>query len=877
MLDDTQDREAVSSHRLMARRRRLRLLWLAVLLLLAIILVPPFISLGRYKSRITQAISVSLGRPVRLSSVELRLFPWPSFVLTNLSVAEDPAYGSEPVLHADTVRANLRLWSLWRGKLEFGSIHVDNASLNLVRAAPGRWNLDPLFRTAAARPGSALRAGNLPYLEATDSRINIKNGAEKLPFSLINTDLSFWQQSPGDWRVRLRGQPARTDVALELGDTGIVRLEASVRRAPELHDMPVHIDLDWREAQLGALARLLTGSGTGWRGDLTGEAHVDGTPNAARVTMRLRATGVHRAEFAPPTPLDFDANCGFVYHYAQRGLDKLNCDSPLGAGRLRLTGDIPGTSQPDLTLALDQIPAGAGLDLLRTMRIGIAPSLEASGTVSGKLQYAAAEPALDAAGQAHVPARPRKTSVPRATTPPQEHLSGSLTVQGFSLNGGALSQPFSAPRIVFEPASDGAPGFRQAIVGTAAVAAGGATPLNVSLRFGSTGYQIILRGPVSLARARELAQTAGLPLAAALNDVVGDPALLNLTAQGPWVQEDETIAGPQPLAHAEGDPAADSLGGTVTLRGVNWRADFLAGHVLVSEAVLHVDKDQLRWDPVEFSYGPVKGTATLTVPVNCPEPAEAAAEPAADACDPRFDLSFGSLEAAELQSAFLGAKRRGTLLDSLIDSFRSNSAPAWPAMQGSIEADSLALGPVAIRQGSANVKISAQSAELSNVEGNILGGQLHGSATVSWAGDGNEPSYIVDGHVNGIAAAAAGQLLGTHWSGGPLNLNGRLELSGFKGADLAASAKGTLHFAWKHGSMAAPANPGNAVRTSPRSKPPAHFREWSGEVQIANGAAKLGKNEVVIAGHRQAMEGDVTLTSPPKVQLAAAKQPAKQR
>lgn len=186
------------------RRHKKLLIFLVILAgLLVLLVAPPLISIGHYKNRITELISASLGRPVSLSSVEMRLLPWPGFVMTDLSVAEDPAYGAEPVLHANSVRANIRLLSLWRGKLEISSISVDEASLNLVHAAPGKWNLDPLFRTAAAKAGAATagagRAGAnekstpLPYLEATNSRINIKDGAEKLPFSLINTDLSFWQ------------------------------------------------------------------------------------------------------------------------------------------------------------------------------------------------------------------------------------------------------------------------------------------------------------------------------------------------------------------------------------------------------------------------------------------------------------------------------------------------------------------------------------------------------------------------------------------------------------------------------------------------------------------------------------------------------------
>ena len=380
------------------RQRKHKRLWLALAALaaiLAILIVPPFLSVSRYKSRITQLISASLGRPVRLSSVEVRLLPTPAFLLSDLTVEEDPAYGAEPVLHASSVTASIRLLSLWRGRLEIDTVSVDDASLNLVRSAPGHWNLDSLLRTATAQasseagkpdnPGKPVR---LPYLKATNSRINIKNGTEKLPFSLLNTDLSFWQQSPGDWRIRLRGQPVRTDLSLEQGDTGTVRLEANLRQAAELRQMPLHIDMEWRQAQLGQLTRLLLGSDAGWRGDLTGELHLDGTPEAAQIKTRLRATGVHRAEFAPAAPMDFDANCNLLAHFTARAIDNLLCDSPLGDGRIRLTGNLPSDGgPPSYIVELDRISVAAGLDALRTVRSGLAPGLEVTGSASGKISY----------------------------------------------------------------------------------------------------------------------------------------------------------------------------------------------------------------------------------------------------------------------------------------------------------------------------------------------------------------------------------------------------------------------------------------------------------------------------------------------------------
>jgi uncharacterized protein YhdP len=119
-----------------SRQRKLKKLWIALsalAVLLAVLIVPPLVSVSRYKAQITHLISNTLGRPVRLSSVEVRLLPRPGFVLNDLSVDEDPAYGAEPMLHANTVVASIRLLSLWRGRLEIDSISADEASLNLVR------------------------------------------------------------------------------------------------------------------------------------------------------------------------------------------------------------------------------------------------------------------------------------------------------------------------------------------------------------------------------------------------------------------------------------------------------------------------------------------------------------------------------------------------------------------------------------------------------------------------------------------------------------------------------------------------------------------------------------------------------------------------
>jgi uncharacterized protein involved in outer membrane biogenesis len=865
MTDDEQGRQK--------KRRRLWLALVALVVLLAVVLVPPLVSVSRYKSRITSLMAASLGRPVRLSSVELRLLPWPGFVLDDLTVDEDPAFGSEPVLHASTVTASIRLLSLWRGRLEISEVSVDDASLNLVRTPQGRWNLDPLLRTAATKAGSASQGSGrpavpFPYLEATNSRVNFKYGVEKLPFSLVDTDLSFWQEKPGDWRIRLRGQPARTDVSMDPGDTGIVELEASAQAAHELRLMPIHLDLEWRDAQLGQLTRLVTGSDDGWRGDLRGEVHLDGTANAAQITTRLRATRVHRAEFAPVSPMDFDANCRLVYHLAERAVEGLVCDSPLGDGHVRLAGELPGNGgQPDFSVELDRVPVAAGLDALRTVRSGLDPDLEAGGTVSGKVTYAATA----AVGNAQK--KPAKVGRVRAAAAAQNAqpagpLSGSFTVEGLVLSGGALSHPMQASKMVLAPAP-GPP----ALAGTVTVPAGGTVPLTLNVRLGQNGYQVIARGQASIARGRELGRAAGFKRAAVLDSLAGDPLTVDLRAEGPWLPLDAApfaaIAPGQgvPVATAPvtnrpapakliaddaGNPLADSLTGTVTLHNANWKADYLASHVQIAEATLHLDSGATRWDTVAFSYGPLTGTASLTLPEDCADAAP---------CPVRFEVQFGDLDAATVQAAILGAHQKSTLLSDLIDRIHPSSLPAWPQLEGTLTADSLILGPVVLQDAEVQLHTVPAGVEITSLDATLLGGSVHGAGTVT---TGDKPAYAMTADFEKLNPAALGHLLGQRWSGGTLNADGKIDFSGYTGADLTGSAKGTLHFEWRHGSIAAASGTAAAGLS--------HFDRWTADTVIANGKIGLGQNEMVQGSRKRGVEAVVILREPLKVNFAAPRQ-----
>jgi hypothetical protein len=223
-------------------------------------------------------------------------------------------------------------------------------------------------------------------------------------------------------------------------------------------------------------------------------------------------------------------------------------------------------------------------------------------------------------------------------------------------------------------------------------------------------------------------------------------------------------------------------------------------------------------------------------------------------CPPRFQLQFGALDAAVIQTAFLGAEERGTLLSTLIHRLRSTATPAWPILEGTVKAESLILGPVTLHQPEATLRTLADGAEITAFDAALLGGHLRGTGAYHAAATAKDkPSYVMEAQFDKLSPPALGQLLGLRFSGGTLDANGKIELTGFTAADLAASAKGALHFDWQHG----------AATAASGYIPPvlARFDSWTADAEIMSGTLKLKDNQVKRGAH----------ADPPKVAFLAPK------
>jgi hypothetical protein len=517
--------------------RRLLYLAVAALIVLLLILLPPLISVNRYQKRIANSISGSLGRPVHLDKVSLNLLPLPGFTLENFVVDEDPAFGSEPVIRADSVRATLRISSLWRRRVEFSTISFTNPSVNLVHLASGKWNLESILLHAShieAAPTAQKKAGpapRFPYIEATGARLNLKLDHEKTPISLTDADFALWLPDPQMWHLRIQARPTRTDT--NVSDTGTVQLEGTLGAAPSLGEVPISLRGEWRNVPLGQTSLVLLGHDAGLRGEMTLTANAQGTVSNSALQTRLQLTGARRADFVPAQPLDIDLQCLGTATGDFHGFQDIHCSwPPTGSSNpptLAISGAIPDILNPRsaaIEIGTPGLPAATLLDWLHIASSRVPADLTADGTLTGTLSYHP-ESATPTPWQGVMKISNASLINPHAGA--TSLVDGDITLQSVPL-------PAAAPHhSQLKPVAALPTGF---LLAPTSLALGGKDPAILEGQIDTYGYTLHLTGMASIARLHALA-AALPPLGDGLDEVLptnraAGPFRIDLTATYRW-------------------------------------------------------------------------------------------------------------------------------------------------------------------------------------------------------------------------------------------------------------------------------------------------------------------------------------------------------
>ena len=90
---------------------------------------------------------------------------------------------------------------------------------------------------------------------------------------------------------------------------------------------------------------------------------------------------------------------------------------------------------------------------------------------------------------------------------------------------------------------------------------------------------------------------------------------------------------------------------------------------------------------------------------------------------------------------------------------------------------------------SADLKVSTTAAEITSVDAGMLGGQIHLTGKIE---SGDKPGYSLEGSVKKVNPVELCQVMELKCTGASFDGDGKLEMAGYTGKDLANSAKGTV-------------------------------------------------------------------------------------
>jgi hypothetical protein len=794
----------------------------AVAVLLILFLVRPGVS--QLKARIASSISRAVARPVEIGAVQLRFLPRPGFDLENLVIEEDPAFGAEPILRASEVTAVVRVSSLLRGRLDVSRLELTEPSVNLVRAADGRWNLEELLEHTARTPTaptakskSETRPG-FPYIEATSGRINFKAGQVKKPYSLLDADFALWQESENSWGVRLRAQPLRTD--MNLNDAGILRVNGTWQRAPRLHETPLQFSLEWDRVQLGQLSKLISGSDQGWRGEGRGDVTFKGTPAGLQIGADFSIDNFHRYDISISSGMRLQTHCDAQYNSAEHMAHEIFCSSPVGNGMMTLHGDagVIGSHRINLSLNLDNIPANSAAQLALRMKKNLPPDLMVAGSVQADFvlkedQESGHEARLQGQGEIgdlRLQSASNKVEVSPGTVP-------------FVLNSEAHrnSRDKSPPRL----AADWVPvaGLRLQY-GPFPLALGRPLPAQARGWFGKSGYGLEIRGDAEIASTLRLASLLGVP---AIKANVDGIVQMDLLIAGSWTKN---------VSEGSSNFSAPSLTGKVQLHNLRATVHGLGGPVEISSAQMVLSPNEVSIDKLNAQAGNAHWTGTVTLPRGCGAPG---------ACLMNFDLNTEQVALGELKEWLqpTASERRWYQLLA--------SQPAAPSIlpnlraSGKISAAKLLVHNVVANRVSASLNLDRGSLKISDLHADFLGGKYKGDWQFDFAGP--SPAYSGNGTLTSISLSQVADAMNDDWVSGTLTGSYQFKSSSLDWPSLDAK----LQFDLRNAAL-----PHIALNAGDS---PLKIDRWDGQARLYEGKIEIARGKSVSPSGTYEVSGTASL------------------
>lgn len=155
-------------------------------LLLGLVLLPFLINVNQFRPQIEAAADGALNRKVTLGDIGLSIFSG-GVTVQNISVSDDPAFGSGPFLTAKSVSVGVELMPLiFSRALHVTSLTVNEPEVTLIRSASGTWNFPTLGAAGARTPVASASAAKPELTSASSTKASTDTDVSVQRLSLVN-------------------------------------------------------------------------------------------------------------------------------------------------------------------------------------------------------------------------------------------------------------------------------------------------------------------------------------------------------------------------------------------------------------------------------------------------------------------------------------------------------------------------------------------------------------------------------------------------------------------------------------------------------------------------------------------------------------------
>jgi AsmA-like protein len=689
-------------------------------------------------------LAATFGRPVDVSWFDFSLLDGARIEAHFVSVSDDPHFGNEYFLRAETLTAGLEWTALLTGRFEFGSVSLSRPSLNLARDAEGHWNIErwlPPASPPGARPGFVgplapardVRAARPYRIDVEGGRINFKQGDNKSPFALDGVSGRLELNGEGRWQLDLEARPMRAGV--ELQDIGTLRLRGSIA-GTTARLQPAELNLSWRAASLADALRLVRQDDYGMRGQLSVDLNARIAPGetspirgadsgGARWSISgvARLTGMHGWRL-PERGTDPAANLSVEMNWrlGERRAEFRKLIVEMPASRLVGDGDLDWAHslRPQLHVESSTLALADVLSWYRALQPDVAEDLRVEGALGLDLKLGGWPIELEHGAIASA--------------------GGTITAKSLPapLQIGALSASISRGEIDFAPAEISFPSSTSPEV-----------QIDAALTGSAARNSFVMRGS----------------LFSRGNGVFRWPPDWNISIEGATSRVQDWLALSGALAQPINHEWTVAGGLAVKMRGVHraespavpWLGtiDFLG--LTFSPAYIN---QPLRLAKAHVEFAPLQRTVTLSA-------AEAFGAVwhgsiARKYSDKQwsFDLAADHLDATELDR-WLGPRARPGFLARFTGS--NSDAAAAPlsgavvarlAARGRLRAGAIDIPPMRIEQFDGEAELAGRTIQIRKAQADFFGGKISGSLDAQLLPD---PSYEFQGRFDRVDLAQLGR------------------------------------------------------------------------------------------------------------------------